>query len=163
MVDWKEEIINEYHALENRKQITIEVMEKKVSISNLRSQIEDAKRQLLEQEREYREDIRACEYEMAKIREDLMERWDIEGKSFKCDKGSATIRTTKSLIITDNGALIDRLTDILDDSGRACDCIRTFDLSAIRKYMDVDLIACDIAHYDEKRNVVISAVKKRRD
>lgn len=160
MTDWKEGVMREYHILERGKQMVEEEMAKNPSLSKLRTQIKNIQRELTEREEEYKVDINNCDFEMQKIRDDLIGRWDIEGKSFKCDEGSVTIKTTKSLVVTNNSGLIQRLTVISEDVTKACDCIRSFNLSAIRKYMDADLIDERIAHYDEKRNVIISSVKK---
>lgn len=160
-MSWKEEAIADYQAL-------------KGSITKLEQSIRDDPRirELVEEEDKILKKIneitetRNHAIEEAKRKQDvvtvdLKKRWDIEDKTFECDAGSAMIRTTKSLIVTDKMALVDRLAEILNNKQKAFDCIRSFDLITIRKYMDVDLIAEYIAHYDEKQSVIIKGVKDK--
>ena len=158
MADWKEEAIKEYHILERGKQMVEEEMIKNPAISKLRFQIKDAQQELTEREREYKEDVHNCDLEMQTIRDDLVKRWDIEGKSFKCDKGSATLRTTRALKVKDKVKLISSLLRI----GKLTQCIKGWDLAYLRKLADADIFNVttgDIIYYDEKRNIVISTVK----
>jgi hypothetical protein len=139
-----------------------EAMTKNTSLSKLRLQIEEAQQQLAELEQDYREDIRNCDWEMQKIKDDLIERWDIEEKSFECAEGGIKIRTTRSLKIDNKERLISTLQQI----GKLTQCIKGWDLTYLRKLADVSLLDVDkgemnIVHYDEKRNVVISAAKNR--
>jgi uncharacterized tellurite resistance protein B-like protein len=160
MTDWKEGVLREYHILERGRQMVAEKMAKNPSLSKLRLQIKEAQQQLAEQEQEYREDISNCNFETQKIKDDLIERWDIEGKSFECDEGGITIRTTRSLKIDNKERLISTLQQI----GKLTQCIKGWDLTYLRKLADVSLLDVDegetnIVHFDEKRNVVISAAK----
>jgi len=159
MSNWKEGGIKKYLTLKLLKESIEKERVNDSDLLDLKTKRRDIEQQMHVQEGGYGIRIENVNAQMQTIKDKLMKDWDIEGKKYKCDLGSATLRTTKSLIITDNWALIDRLAEILDDKRKAFDCIRTFDQAAIRKYMDVNLIPGHIAHYDEKRNIVISTVK----
>lgn len=161
MSNWKEALINDYFTIDAiiaEHEKSLRDNEKLNTLKKQRDKIED---EILERSRGLTNLIREAEMKRKSIKEQLTEKWDIEGKTFKCDTGLATLRTTKSLIVTDNLALLDRLGEIIGSSQKACDCIRNFDLSAIRKYMDADLIDWHIAHYDEKQSVSIKGVKDK--
>ena len=162
-MDWKEVDIISYLELEEEKTAAEREMVNNPAIAKLQEKRNAITEEMNVREFGYRANIHNCESAMHSIKEKLIKEWDIEDKTFKCDVGTATVRTTKSLIVTDNFGLIDRLTEILGSGVRACECIRTFELSTIRKYMDADLFAKDIAHYDEKKNVIIRDVKNGRN
>ncbi len=160
MADWKEEGIAAYHSLELKKEILEGSMALNPYLSNLKSQIEEIEIEVQEGEKNYRAEINECNLKMQIIRDNLIERWDIEGKSYKCDEGSAIIRTTRALKVNDKEKLISTLQQI----GKLTQCIKSWDLTYLRKLADADLLDADvgetnIVHYDEKKNVVISNVK----
>ena len=161
MSNWKEVLINDYIAIGTTITEHEELLRGDEKLNTLKKQREKIADEIREHSRRLTDLIDEAKMKQISIKDQLTEKWDIEGKTFKCDTGSATLRTTKSLIVVDNYDLITRLAGILGSDVEACKCIRTFDLSVIRKYMDADLIDQHIAHYDEKRNVVISAVKNR--
>ncbi len=161
MTDWKEERIGEYCTLSTAIAKLEQSIGEDTEIHTLLEKHVKILKRMTELAEPRNLKIEEAKRRQAVIKGHLMEHWDIEAKTFKCDVGTATVRTSKSLIVADNFGLIDRLTELLGSGVRACKCIRTFDLSVIRKYMDADLIDQHIAHYDEKRNVVISAVKNR--
>ena len=156
MTDWKEERIETYRTIEQEKELVKEKMDKDPSLSKLQVQLEDIKHHINVEERGYKEDIETYDKRLQVIKEDLVARWDTSDKSFKCDTGSATIRTTRSLKV-DNEV---RLIDILQRLGTLWSCIKTWDLTYLRKLADADLLDEYVVHYDEKKNVVISAAKK---
>ena len=161
MADWKSALIERYLSLEHEKRAMDVGMSLDFKISKLNSEIETAKEQVAALEAGYKERILNCETKMQNIKDELKENWDIPEKTFKGHAGNVTIKTTKSLVITDNGGLIERLTAILESAPKACDNIRSFNTSAIRKYMDADLINEDIAHYDPKQSVIITGATEK--
>ena len=159
MADWKEALINDYFTIGTIIAEYEKSLRDDEKLNTLKKQREKIVDEIREHSRRLTDLIDEAKMKQISIKDQLTEKWDIEGKTFKCDTGSATLRTTKSLIVVDNYDLITRLAGILGSDVEACKCIRTFDLSVIRKYMDADLIDQHIAHYDKKRNVIISAVK----
>ena len=109
-----------------------------------------------ELERPYNEEIADIASDIDDLHAILIDGWDIDDKTYECEAGSATIRTTKSLRITNKKGLIATLFDL----GQLPECIRTWNLSYLRKLKDVNLIGDEIASYDEHQNVVI---KEARD
>lgn len=160
MPDWKQINIERYLSLEREKRTIDEVMGIDPDILKLNAEIETAKELVAVLERGYKEKIHDYETQMQDLKDQIKEGWDIEDKTFKCTAGNVTLKTTKSLVVTNNSGLIQRLTAIFEDQVKACDCIRSFNLGAIRKYMDADLIDGDIAHYDKKQSVIITGAKE---
>ena len=153
----KEELIRAYHNIEQEKKWVKEKMDKNPSLSKLRLLLEDTKHQLDVEEWGYKEDIAIYDKRLQVIKEDLMAGWDIAGKSFKCGAGSATIRTTRSLEIDNKAKLI----GILQEIGKLEVCIKSWDLTYLRKLADADLFeGFGVMHYNEKKSVVIGDVKK---
>ena len=163
MPDWKEERIGEYCTLSTDIAKLEQSIREDIEIHTLLEKHDEILKRITKIAETRNLDIEEAKRRQAVIKGHLLEHWDTEDKTFKCDVGTATVRTTKSLIVTDNFGLIDRLTEILGSGVRACECIRTFELSTIRKYMDADLFAEHIAHYDEKRNVIIRDMKNGKD
>jgi len=96
------------------------------------------------------------ETKMSHLKEALEERWDSQGKTFKCDTGTATIRTTRSLEIKNKVALI----ALLQKLDKLSDCIKGWDLLYLRKLADVGLIEPTIAEYKEQKNAIIGGITK---
>jgi hypothetical protein len=155
MTEWKEVLINDYFTIDAVIAEHEKALRDDKKLNTLKKQRDKIEDEILEHSRTLTNLIHEAEMKRISIKEQLTKKWDIEDKTFKCDTGSATLRTTKSLIVTDKMALVGRLAEILNNEQKAFDCIRSFDLSTIRKYMDVDLIAGYIAHYDKKQSVVI--------
>ena len=161
MSDWKQVHLERYLSLEREKRLMDVEMATDPAISKLHSEIETSKELLNSFESGYKTKIHDYEIKMEDLKERIKQNWDIEDKTFKCPVGNATLKTTKSLIVISKSGLIQRLTAILEDATKACDCIRTFDLSIIRKYMDADLIDEKIAHYTKKQSVIITEAKDK--
>ena len=159
MSNWKEEAIAKYAELEAQKKAVLVTMLEDNDLKTARISVENAAAHLSAFEEAYNDEIEELNAEIENIRISLQTDWDIEDKTYKCAAGSATIRSSKALVITDNGGLMDRLTEILSDRRKAYGCIRTFDLTTIRKYMDVGLIAGHIAHYDKKQSMIIKGAR----
>jgi hypothetical protein len=134
MTDWKAVKIGVYLALEHEKRLVEEEMRNNPSVLQLKKEIEKLEDQQEMQVSGYKRELVDYDTQMRSIRDELVEGWDIEGESFKCDAGSATIRTTRAL-------------QALADAG----------------LFDVDEEGTNIVHYDEKRNVIIHDVKNGRD
>ena len=94
--------------------------------------------------------------EQQMIKMELLDHWDIDGKSFKCDMGSATLRTTKTLEISDQSALL----ILLFKLERLESAIRTLDTSYLKKLKDADMIPDALAVYKHSTNVAISGEKE---
>jgi hypothetical protein len=160
MVDWKEEEIEAYLKGERIKKGIEQDRTSDGGLSQLKTKLDAIKQQIRVEESGYNIRIDNVNAQLQHIKDELIDEWDIQDTTFKCTAGNVTIKTTRSLVVTSNSGLIQRLTAIFEDMTKACDCIRSFNIGAIRKYMDADLINERIAHYDKKRNVIISAPKK---
>jgi len=154
--EMKEEYIEGYLAFEQRKKEIEEEMAKDPAIVELKAKLKAVTHEIEQKESEYQGSIQLCNVSMLSRKEGLMDLWDIEGKTFKCAVGSATIRITRSLKIDNTEKLI----SILEKIGKLTKCIKSWDLTYLRKLADAGLFDDEeITHYDEKKNVIISGVK----
>jgi len=156
MTNWKEELIIEYLALGHEKERVEEEMMNDPQIGELDASIQKMVQEAEVLKRGYIDRIRDYQIKMSKLKVDFVERWDSQDKSFKCNTGNATIRTTRSLKIRNKEELI----LILQKMDKLADCITGWDLSYLRKLVDVGLIKMAIANYEEKQSVTIGATRK---
>jgi ActR/RegA family two-component response regulator len=157
MTAWKEVLINDYLAL----RLIVAKYEQSIQYDTRIMALVEEEDKILKEINEIAES-RNHAIEEARRKQDgitmqLKEKWDIEDKTFECNGGIATIRTTKSLIIADKK----RLVTVLLDIGKLPEAIRSWNLSYLRKLKDVDMIEDTIAHYDEHQNVVIKGVQDK--
>ena len=155
MTDWKEERIGEYCTL------SMDIAKLEQSI---REDIEIHVKRITEIAQTRNLDIEEAKRRQGVIKGHLVEHWDIEDKTFKCNAGSATLRTTRSLKIDNKEKLI----SILQQIGKLAQTITGWDLTYLRKLadaglFDVDVGGTNIMHYDEKKNVIIRDVKNGRN
>jgi len=156
--EMKEEYIKGYLAFEQRKkEIEVEMI-KDPAIVKLKAKLKSITIELGQKEGEYLEGIQLCNAEMVARKERLIDLWgDIGDKTFKCAVGSATIRTTRSLKIDNTEGLI----GILEKIGKLIKCIKSWDLTYLRKLADAGLFdEGEITHYDEKKNITIRGAKE---
>lgn len=150
--DWKAERIVEYVKLEKQKADSEYLLNNDPKIVELIQ-----KRILLDQdiavlEELPRHSITVAEQQQAGIKLELAEGWDVfADKTFECDAGTATLRTTKSLNIRSKEKLIDFLTTINKLPG----FIKTFEITKLRKVKDAGLLGDEIVSYDEKKSIAI--------
>lgn len=154
MSDWKEELITDCLELQRERESLEQIRAEDQEIKKLHIEMNTVADMLSALEQPYSDKLLdiTCAIEM--IHETFKDRWDIAGKTCEYDIGSATIRTTKSLNITDKKRLITILLNI----DKLPESIRSWNLSYLRKLKDVDMIEDAIAHYDEKQSVVIKGV-----
>jgi hypothetical protein len=156
MIDWKEEVISEYISYQNGLLYVTQKRSEDPILKELKEEKEAIERKLNEAYKPYEVEIADYLLHIEEMKQKLITRWDIKDKTFKCDTGSATIRTTRSLKVDNQELLI----GILQHFGKLAQCIKSWDLSYLRKLADADLFeGADVIHYDEKKNVVISGVK----
>lgn len=157
----KEELIAKYAILTKQQAIVADVMDTDPGIRDCRTRhktISDNLKFLLAPYEAKTSELKRGQDE---IKEELKTIWNSEEKTFKCAVGTATLRTTKSLVITDKANMIQRLSEILTGHFiEACVYIKTFDLTRTRKLKDAGLIDDKIAHYEEKQNVVIKVAEE---
>ena len=159
MID-KESLIAEYAALEHSTGRIKGHMGTMRSLNKLIMQRNALTKEIAFRKKPFEDGIRDAETRQNAIKEELKTAWDNEDKTFKCAAGTATLRTTKSLVITDKSGLIQRLSEILPGNiDAACERIKSFDISNIRQYKDTGLISDDIAHYDLKQGVSIKVTE----
>ena len=156
----KEALIAEYAALEHSTGRIKGHMGSMRSLNKLIMQRNALTKEIAFRKKPFEEGIRDAETRQNAIKEELKTAWGNEDKTFKCAAGTATLRTTKSLVITDKSGLIQRLSEILPGNiDAACERIKSFDISNIRQYKDTGLISDDIAHYDLKQGVSIKVTE----
>lgn len=155
MSNWKEINIEDYLVAEHKKKLIQEQMINNPDIQKYKSQIEDSEQQLQMHESVYKERIHNLETYMQYLKNDLVERWDSNDKSFKYEAGSVTMKTTRTLNVNDKKALISKLQQL----GKLPECIKGWDIRYLRKLADVGFLDDSIVSYDEKRNVVITGTK----
>jgi hypothetical protein len=155
MSNWKEERIADCIALQKEKKSLERQRAEDQEIKNAAILMKKAADKISELERLYTEKIDDIASDIDTLHDLFIDKWDIVDKTYECEAGSATIRTTKSLRISNKKELIATLFDL----GKLPECIRTWNLSYLRKLKDVDLIGDGIASYDEHQNVVIKVAR----
>jgi len=150
-----ETLLAEYRGLEQQKKDRIYTMDMDPAIKlQSKALIElDAKRVALRQsivELEMEFDITKILTRQDEIKEAMIKEWPVEGKTFKSDLATVTLRTTKSLIIDS----IKTVAEVLVKNDKAGDCIATFKLTELGKLATAGLLK-DVVHYDEKQSVTI--------
>lgn len=159
MTDWKEEVIYNYCTLSTTIATYEESIQDDIRIRALVEEEDKILKEINKITESRNHAIEEAKRERDVITMELKEKWDIDGKSFKCSAGSATMRTTRALKIDNKEMLI----SILQHIGKLTQCIKGWDLTYLRKLADAGLFDVEhnlVAHYDEKRNVIISAAKK---
>lgn len=156
MSNWKEERLADCIELQREKVSLERQLAEDQEIKDAEILLKSAADKLSELEKPYTEKIADIASDINTLHNLFIDKWDIVDKTYECEAGCATIRTTKSLRISNKTGLIATLFDI----GKLPECIRTWNLSYLRKLKDVDLIGEAIASYDEHQNVVI---KEARD
>jgi len=149
--DWKEELITQYIDLQKERVTLEQARAEDQEIKNVELTMKKVVDMLSALEQPYSTKLLDITQGIEKIKEALIDGWDITDKTYECDGGLATIRTTKSLNIIDKKGLISVLLSI----SKLPEAIRSWNLSYLRKLKDVDMIEDAIADYDEHQNVVI--------
>ena len=153
MQNWRTDRITEYARLEN---IVTTEMRKMGTDPDLDALMRDRVKlnEIIELgEGCYLKNIDAAQQQQAGIKLELVETWsDTEEKTFECDAGTATLRTTKSLNIRDK----EKLVAFLELNKKLTNFIKSFEITKLRKIKDAGMIEDEIATWDIKRNVAIS-------
>jgi len=148
---WKEKLMAEYANVEMNKQATHENMKTLATRIELEEEIAYKQDQLERLKQPYLDKILECEQRQTGIKDELVKRWDIEDKTFKCDVGTATLRTTKSLHIRNKAKLI----EFLSLNKKLSEYVKAFDTSKLRKIRESELIGNDVIDWCEKKSMVI--------
>ena len=149
--DWKDELISFCNALQKEKADLEQERAEDQEILNTKLTMEKVAAKISELERPYNDQISELTGDIEKVHERLIEDWDITDKTYVCEMGTATLKTTKSLKISDKKRLIAVLLNV----DKLPESIRSWNLSYLRKLKDVDMIEDSIAFYEEHQNVVI--------
>jgi len=155
MANWKEEAIAEYAYLEQQKIVGAREEAADEELKDARLAMDSAAARYNALAQVYLDKFEEINHAIAMVRDMLQEKWDTEDKTYECNAGSATIRTTKSLEIRDKTQLIQTLVNL----DKLQDCVRSWNLSYLRKLKDVALISDEIAYYEEHQNVVVKGAK----
>ena len=153
MQNWRTDRIAEYARLENI--VTVET--RKMGIDPDLDKLIRERAKLSEMielgQGLYIKNIEAAQQQQAGIKAELVDSWgDTEDKTFECDAGTATLRTTKSLNIRSKEKLI----AFLELNKKLTEFIKSFEITKLRKIKDAGMIEDEIATWDIKRNVAIS-------
>ena len=150
--DWKEQRIAEYAQLENEIILEKHEMVTDPDLINLMKELAKLNDMIALAKGIYTKNIEAAQQQQAGIKLELAERWDIEDKTFECDAGTATLRTTKSLNIRSK----EKLVAFLELNKKLTDFIKNFEITKLRKIKDAGMLEDEIATWDIKHNVAIS-------
>ena len=150
-----EKQITEYARLEREIAIEVHGMDTDPALIQLTEQRNKINEMIEVGEGIYTKSIDEMWAQQTNIKEELASNWDTEDKTFKCDAGTATLRTTRSLHIYDKKRLIDFLTTL----GKLPEFIKTYEIAKLRKIKEAGLLDDSIANWDETKTVVIKGVE----
>ena len=151
--NWRTDRIAKYAQLEN--EIALEMNEMGTDPELIKLMTEQAKLNdmIALLKGTYSKNIEAAQQQQAGIKLELVDSWsETEEKTFECDAGTATLRTTKSLNIRSK----EKLVAFLELNKKLTDFIKSFEITKLRKIKDAGMIEDEIATWDIKRNVAIS-------
>jgi len=149
--DWKAQRIDEYIKLENIVTTETRKMDTDPDLDMLRRERAKLNEMIELGQGLYIKTIEAAQQQQIGIKSELVEKWDIEEKTFECAAGTATLRTTRSLHIKSKEKLVEFLATI----HRLPDFIKSFETVKLRKTKDAGLLGDEIATWDEKKSVAI--------
>jgi len=149
--DWKELRIVEYATLEKEIAIERNEMFSDPELNHLTLEREKLDKLIISSGEMYIKNIEAAQQQQAGIKLELAEKWDTEDKTFECDVGTATLRTTKSLHIRSK----EKLVAFLELNKKLTEFIKGFEVAKLRKIKDAGMLEDEIATWDEKKNVAI--------
>ena len=153
MQNWRTDRIAEYARLENEINIKMHVMKTDPHLNKLMKEQAKLNDIVALAKGAYTRFIEAAQQQQAGIKAELVDTWgETEEKTFECDAGTATLRTTKSLNIRSKEKLI----AFLELNKKLTDFIKSFEIAKLRKIKDAGMIEDEIATWDIKRNVAIS-------
>ena len=154
--DWKREKLGDYRALSAIVAQTRQSLAEDDRIEKLRTLIALANGDIHRLSKDQETTIAEAIEEQKMIKMELLDHWDIDGKTYKCDMGSATLRTIKTLEINDQHSLLIWLFKL----ERLESAIRTLDTVYLKKLKDADIIPDALAYYEETTNVAIAETKE---
>lgn len=152
VANWKEVKIAEYSELEHEIGAIACEMATDKDLSKLTLERNKLSKAIIMMQSLYTLQIEAKQQTQAGIKAELIDNWDVTGKTFECDAGTATLRTTKSVRIRSKAKLI----DFLSLNKKLTEYIKAFDTSKLRKIKEAELIGSDVIDWDERKSVAIS-------
>ena len=157
MSNFKEEAIAECIRLGQQRSAIQDMRAKDTQISTLEAKKSEIEEEIIALERGYSDSIGKADALIEEQHHLLLSKWDIAEKTYECEAGIATVRTTKSLKVQNKEGLILTLLDLK----KLPEAIRSWNLSYLRKLKEVDLISDMAASYEEHWNVVIKEVAEK--
>jgi len=152
--------IREYTNLEKKIAIEIHEMDTDPVLNKHYKAISEHRGKIKELEEPFRRNIQAAREQQTGIKAELVDEWlSTEDKTFECNAGTATLRTTKSLHIRNKEKLI----AFLKLNNKLIEFIKSFEITKLRKIKDAGLLDDEIATYDEKRNIAIKITEVEKD
>ena len=148
MTNVLDSLIEEYISEQKEREIVQLDIDSNPSLITLLAQRETINKEIEKILIPYKDNLNTINSSMDNILKSVEENWNQEGKSYKCDAGIATLRTTKSIKIVNKDELVDFLTrnNILNKN------IKTFNMSQLRNIKKSGLLEDDIAKWDEKKS-----------
>lgn len=154
--DWKREKIGDYRAL---SAIVVRYQDSILEDVEIKTLLEK-KRQIQKRIEtlviDRNKTIAEAKEEQQMIKMELQDHWDVDGKTYKCDMGSVSLRTKKTVHVSDQSALLIWLFKL----ERLESAIRTLDTTYLKKLKDADMIPDAMAVYDSKTTVVITEAQQ---
>ena len=151
--NWKPESIAKYAQTEAAKLQILHDITSDAEIYLLSERLAKTEAELATKKQPYLDKILECEQLQTGIKAELVDAWGTtEDKTFECDAGTATLRTTKSLNIRSK----EKLVAFLELNKKLTDFIKSFEITKLRKIKDAGMIEDEIATWDIKHNVAIS-------
>lgn len=152
MRNWRTDRIAEYARLENEIDIETHELVTDPERNRLIKEKEKLNEMIELAEGLYIKNIEAAQQQQAEIKLELVETWGgAEDKTFECDAGTATLRTTKSLNIRSK----EKLVAFLELNKKLTEFIKSFEITKLRKIKDAGMIEDEIATWDVSRSVAI--------
>jgi len=156
-----EELLAEYKALEQQKKDVVYQMDTDPDINKQSKKLKelDAERDALSHsitELKRKFDTTEIQDRQSEIKNILIAEWAVEGKTYKSDIATVTLRTTKSLIIDSVKGVV----DVLVKNNKTEECIAKFKLEPLGKLAKAGLLD-DATHYEEKKSVSIKLMEEK--
>ena len=150
--NWKAENITKYAQTEAVKLQILHDITSDTEIGLLSERLIKTEAELATKKQPYFDRVLECEQLQTGIKAELVDAWGAtEEKTFECDAGTATLRTTKSLNIRSK----EKLVEFLAILGKLPEFIKTFETAKLRKIKDAGLLEDEVATWDEKKSIAI--------
>lgn len=154
--NWKSEKIADYCALSGLIQRYQDEITNDVKIQKLQKEQYRIIEEIEKLCNDRMQTIAEMKREQHMIKDELLEHWDSDNKTFKCDIGSATVRTTHTLTIKNRAGMLDTLMHI----GKLSEAVQSFNIHYLKELKNVGMIPDQFAELEATHTIAITGVKK---